>query len=177
VIPGPTSPMAPPDLAQVLPAMARAFPVQIVPPSPEYREAQLIADLGPDAKGRGRRLELTFLPRDADDPYFLQYFVLMPFQMAPGQAADLARTLALVNLKMPFGHFGMDEASGWVYFRSVSICPAVPLDEGETVRTANVCAFLVDQLAGVVEPVADGSGTVEAAAQAYHAMTGGSAGA
>jgi len=157
-----------PTLEQALPPLARAFVVQLAPPDGGVDAAQVFADLGPDAKGRARRLELMFLPREADDePYALQFFVLMPFSFELEQIPDLARFLAAVNVKLPIGHFGMSEVEGWIYFRNVVPCPPGPLDPAAIIYTARVCAYVVDQVGELVESVADGSRELEEAFTAY----------
>ena len=166
-------PGEPPSLEQALPALARAYAVQLIPPDGDVEAPQLFADLGPDKKGRPRRLELMFLPReDADELVALQFFVLLPFGPEPAHVADLGRFLSAVNVKLPLGHFGMAEEQGWVYFRSVSLCPLGPLDPGVTLQTARVCAFVVGELSGLIESVADGTSTLESARRAYSAITG-----
>jgi hypothetical protein len=155
-----------PQLEQVLPAFVRRFPTQLVEADQSYGENQLFVGLDPDAKGRPRRLELTFLPREEDDLHYLQFFVLMPFSVEPRFAADLARVIAQVNVKVPVGHFGMNETEGWIYFRSVSPVLPAPLDEELTVGTAWMCYYLVDQLGGLLESAADGSSSVDQAALA-----------
>jgi len=154
-----------PRLDQLLPAFARAFPTQLVPPTDDYDAEQLFVGLDPDGQGRPRRLELTFLLAALDaDAYYLQYFILLPFS---ARAADLARITALVNVKLPFGHFGMNEPTGWVYYRTVVPVAGAPLDVELALNTAWMCFYLVDQIADLIESVADGSRSLADAAAAY----------
>ncbi|HZQ97301.1 MAG TPA: hypothetical protein VFC93_00640 [Chloroflexota bacterium] len=148
-----------PDLRQVVAAFAADFPTRLIPPSEDTPEPQLFVDVGPDGRGRPRRLELIFLPHD-DNAYYLQLFILLPFAVVPERAAELARIVAAVNLKLPLVGFGMSEQDGWVFYRAVVPVPNDRELDAEVVSGAGWMAYyLVDQCADLLEDVATGAKT------------------
>jgi hypothetical protein len=151
-----TGPLAP-DLVQLVSAFAAELPTRLVR-SDDDPAGELLVELTPDRRGRPRQLELAFVPRaGADDPYFLQLLIGLPFELVPTRAAEVAHLLARVNARLPLVGFGMVEAERLLYFRAtLPVAPDRSLDARVVFETAIVAYFLVERLAEVVEAVVEG---------------------
>lgn len=149
-----------PSLADLAPVLGTEFQVQLSPASGSQAE-QLAVQLEPEEQGgRTHRLEMQFMPH-GDDLYFLQLFVLLPWQPQASHAAELARVLLMINANLPLPGFGMQEDAGWLYFRCIVPCGNRRLDpavDGEAILASTwVAAYQVQKFEHMIEAAVNGN--------------------
>jgi len=149
--------MAKPELSQAQAALSTEFPLQVVQPTAQSPYPQLGVVLDPDQRGRERILYVLLQP-PTDEVYTMQLFCLLPFQVAAKSAPNLARLIAHTNLKLPLIGFGMGEADGWVYFRTiVPLPPDRELDSRVVLESTWLAYYMLDRFGPVLEEVATGA--------------------
>jgi len=165
--------VAAPEVSQAVAAFAADFPVRAVPAGEGSEREQLLVDLGPDAEERPLRLELTFVP-GRDEVDHLQLFIPLPFAVVPEHAGELARMIAAVNAVVPLVGFGMAEQQGWVFYRTiVPVWADRELDGGLVANTGWLAYYLVEQVAPILEDVANGDSTLDEGLAAFQAVLAG----
>jgi hypothetical protein len=145
------------------------FTVQRVAGPPQLPGDQLLVSIANDPAGRERLILLTVyegLADDLDDAHLLQYFVRMPFEVAPEHRDDLGRFINLVNVRLPLGAYGF-LFNGMVFFRAMAMCTD---DVATWSKLVSEYLFIVvlalDAFAEGVEAVASGRLTARAASEA-----------
>lgn len=151
-----------PQLSRLVSAFEDEFTVELVPAGAEVSEDQLFVDLEADEQGRARRLELILLPHE-DELFYLQFFVLLPFEATASRAADLARLIARINLKLPLVGFGMNEDEAWLFYRAIMPCSNAELDADLVLSNAWMVAYLVERFSDIIEDVATGASSLDEA--------------
>jgi len=145
------------------------FTVQRVAGAPQLPGEQLLVSVSNDPQGRERLILLTLyegLSDEIDDAHLLQYFVRMPFEVAPEHRDDLARFLNLVNVRLPLGAYGF-LYNGMVFFRAMAM---LTVDTSTWSKLVSeylfITVFALDAFAEGVEAVATGRMTAQQASEA-----------
>ena len=135
---------------RLLPATGVA-PAQLIVPI-ELDEPNLG---NPNLGGRHLRINLYFLP-EVDDPPVIQYFVGLPYDMAAGSEATLARFLCYANANLPLAGFEMSESDGVLVFRHTHAVVVQPLDPSIIAWTLSMIRMAIITFGDLIEDVAGG---------------------
>ncbi len=142
------APQAPrPHLRELQPGFEGELPTHLDLAAPE---PVLLVRLPPDAAGRPRVLELTFLPHE-DGVYFLQYFVALPWRPAPDRIDALSTAMNRCNAASPLVGFGVVPERSSAFFRCVVPVPRQQLTHDVYVHTAFVILMALDRFGAELE--------------------------
>jgi hypothetical protein len=76
---------------------------------------------------------------------YLQFYCQLPFQPLTSAFPDLARLVLRINLVLPGGEFGLNEATPAVYCRQVLPCPGGRVDPQAVAVTVLRMAFAIEK--------------------------------
>ena len=170
--------MAKAELQEILQVLTEAgFDAQMVPVEIEGKITDhLVVHLTTDDRKRDVFAQLLYLSdlqemtdqvpevvEDEEDMDLLQIYAALPFEFKEEAVPDLARLMLSLNRYLPINGFGLDEEQGLVFCRHVLFCPGGEVDVRVLVEVLGSMAFFVEEHAGILEPVAAGTGSLEAA--------------
>ncbi len=134
----------------------KGHPTQVVPET-EISPEQLILLLMKDPSGEDIALQLSLT--EEGPLKFLQFFLLIPLQIAEGALPEVARLILNINASFDLASFGVMEVSGVLYYRYVHIFES--LSEEALMAVIASVEMLLDTLLPVIIPAAKGEKTVE----------------
>ncbi|HHN93370.1 MAG TPA: hypothetical protein ENK17_01255 [Anaerolineae bacterium] len=157
---------------------AQALPLEVDGKQTEH----LVVHLLTDDRGRDVFAQLLFLSNleevigpaveeieDGEGMDLLQVYAALPFDYEAEAVPHLARLMLAMNRYLPINGFGLDEELGILFCRHVLFCPGGDVDVRVLVEVLDSMAFFIEEYGGVLEPVANGSGSL---AEALAAVSG-----
>jgi len=170
--------MAKAELQEILQVLTEAgFDAQMVPVEIEGKITDhLVVHLTTDDRKRDVFAQLLYLSdlqemtdqvpevvEDEEDMDLLQIYAALPFEFKEEAVPDLARLMLSLNRYLPINGFGLHEAQVLVFCRHVFFCPGGELDMQLLVEVLGSMAFFIEEHAGILEPIAAGTGPLEEA--------------
>ena len=148
---------------------ARALPLEVDGKQTEH----LLVYLLTDDQGRDVFAQLLFLSyleealgrpveemKDGKGMDLLQVYAALPFDYEAEAVPHLARLMLAMNRYLPINGFGLDEELGILFCRHVLFCPGGELDIRVLIEVLDLVAFFIKRYTEVLEPVANGSGSL-----------------
>lgn len=142
---------------------------QLVPQNEQVPFEQLFVLLGQDHKKRDLRLEMLVLP-NMEELDMLQFFVHLPFSPNPTTLPNAAQFIQFLNEQLPVGHFCINEANGWIYFRYVMAQPAGNVNPETAYQVFWMVDYVVKNFVQVLEDVIEGDKDAKSAKNALRAI-------
>jgi hypothetical protein len=134
------------------------YATQLIESSDTVPYHTLLARLDPDGKGRPREMACTFYPLSEEESanvLLLQYFLELPFEIAPGAIAEVNGLLVELNNQSVLGHFGITAGTQKVHHRFVqTLAQSSFIDEAATSDIVNLLNYTSLMLGESIEAVA-----------------------
>ena len=167
----PPSPLS--EMEDIL--MEEDFQTLYQPVDEENFYEKLHVSLGEDEKGRQFNIQLHFIndvsraqggEDEPEDIVLLQMFLLLPYSITDATFMPTARLILMLNRILPLGAFGISEVDGAMYYQNNAGLTDRAMDPDVLVESMRIIGFFVTRFTDLLEEVATGARTFEAAAQA-----------
>lgn len=168
--PPPPSPLS--EMEDVL--MEEDFQTLLQPVDEENFYEKLHVSLGEDERGRQFNVQIHFIndvnraqgsEDEPEDIVLLQMFLLLPYSITDTTLLPTARLILMLNRILPLGAFGISEVDGAMFYQyNCGLIDRV-MDPDVLVESLRMIGFFITKFTDLIEEVATGSRTFEAAAQ------------
>ena len=148
------------------------FEAELIMSTPDLPLAQILVPIGMDRMNHALTLQIGLQEGPAAyDPdqlnpvsklqlQFLQFLVLIPFQISPRHLADTHTLIDSLNTVIELPGFGIFEVEKCPFFRYTLLCNHKKIDKELFVMTVGLIMYVIDTYLDTIEQIASGKRTL-----------------